>query len=237
MRYLEEQGAGFDTGIAKIPLVPGAILFDLVLGDATARPDSQMGYLACQQALQDNLQQGNAGAGCGATVGKVGGPATMMKGGLGTASWGQGDLVVGAIVAVNCLGDVLDPVTGRILAGTLTPDRKEFAGSMKILCNAPKEQKGFPTNTTIGIVATNARLTKAMATRVAVMAHDGFARSIQPAHTLSDGDTIFCLSTGDKTADVTTIGAIAAMVTARAVVQGITHAEGLHGVPAHRDMR
>ncbi len=236
MHYLEEHDIGFETGIARIPIVPGAILFDLNLGNKKARPDSEMGYIACQRASGENHMQGNVGAGAGATVGKVGGLPTMMKGGLGTASWESDGLVVGTMVAVNCLGDVLDPETGRILAGTLTQDFRRFADSVKLLCTAPWSQAGFPTNTTIGVVATNARLTKAMAIRVAVMAHDGYARAIRPAHTLSDGDTVFCVSTGDMAAEVSALGAVAARVTAQAVANGIREAEGLHGIPAHRDI-
>jgi len=236
MRYLQEQGIGFETGFARIPIVPGAVLFDLVVGDPKAHPDSEMGYIASKGASGTASQQGNVGAGVGATVGKVAGVRKMMKGGIGSACWRKGDLAVGAIVAVNCLGDVLDPKTGQILAGTLTEDKKTFANSLKVMLSDPEATKGFPGNTTIGVVATNAQLTKPMATRVGVMAHDGYARTIQPVHTLSDGDTIFCLSTGKIKADVSTIGAIAASVMAQAVANGVTNAKSLHGVPAYRDL-
>jgi len=139
-------------------------------------------------------------------------------------------------VAVNCLGDVLDPKTGQILAGTLTEDKKTFANSLKVMLSDPEATNGFPGNTTIGVVAANAQLTKPMATRVAAMAHDGYARTIQPVHTLSDGDTIFCLSTGEIKADVSTIRAIAPSVMAQAVANGVTNAESLYGVPTYRDL-
>jgi L-aminopeptidase/D-esterase-like protein len=161
-----------------------------------------------------------------------------MKGGLGTASQRVGELIVGAIVAVNCNGDVIDPDTGQILAGTLLPDRGGFADAMKILSDKQiPAGSGFPTNTTIGVVATNAVLDKSMSGRVAMMAQDGYARTIRPVHTLSDGDTIFCMSTGSVRVDVSQVGAIAAWVMARAVVKAVRAAETLHGVPACRDLQ
>jgi L-aminopeptidase/D-esterase-like protein len=239
MRFLEEQEIGFDVVVAKVPIVAGAVLMDLALGDSKVRPDAEMGYEACRSAGKINAAQGNVGAGTGANIGRMAGTVLgHMKGGLGTASQQIGNLIIGAIVAVNCNGDVLDPDTGAILAGTLLPDRSGFADAMKILSDRQiPPGGGFPTNTTIGVVATNALLDKSMAGRVAMMAQDGYARTIRPVHTLSDGDTIFCMSTGNIGVDVSQVGAIAANVMARAVVNAVLAAESLHGVPAHRDLQ
>jgi L-aminopeptidase/D-esterase-like protein len=197
-----------------------------------------MGYQASSNASGENAEQGNVGAGTGANIGRMAGTVLgHTKGGLGTASHRVGDLIVGTIVAVNCNGDVVDPDTGRILAGTLTPDSMGFADAMKVLTSEQSSYRGgFPTNTTIGVVATNATLDKSMATRVAMMAQDGYARTIRPVHTLGDGDSIFCMATGAVQADVTQIGAIAAWVMARAVVKAVKAAESLHGIPAYRDL-
>jgi L-aminopeptidase/D-esterase-like protein len=239
MRCLEEQGIGYDIGVAVVPIVPAAVLNDLAFGDGRVRPDAAMGYLACRQASAEQRSQGNVGAGTGAAIGRLAGNARgMVKGGLGTASMAVGDLVVGAIVAVNCNGDVIDPESGELLAGTLNAESTAVVGARHLL-TTPNERyrEGFPTNTTIGVVATNASLTKAMATRVAMMAQDGFARAIVPIHTLGDGDVTFCLSVGGLQADVSRVGAIAAWVTARAVVNAVRAAESLHEVPAYRDLR
>lgn len=238
MRYLEEQDVGFDVGVARVPIVAGAVLMDLALGSPCVRPDAAMGYRACSNASGEKADQGNVGAGTGANIGRMAGTVLgHTKGGLGTASHRVGDLIVGAIVAVNCNGDVVDPGSGRILAGTLTADGKGFADALKILTSEPILDKGgFPANTTIGVVATNAALDKSMATRVAMMTQDGYARTIRPIHTLGDGDSVFCMATGAVQADVSQIGAIAAWVMARAVVKAVKAAESLHGVPAYRDL-
>jgi L-aminopeptidase/D-esterase-like protein len=238
MRFLEERKVGFDVGVTVVPIVAGAVLNDLGFTGGTARPDASMGYRACQQASPTESREGNVGAGTGAAVGRLSGMAKgMMKGGLGTASVKLGELVVGAIVAVNCIGDVSDPDTGELLAGTLTADRSGFAGAMDMIRgDRAGFREGFPTNTTIGVVATNAALTKAMATRVAMMAHDGYARTINPVHTLGDGDVIFTLATGGVTADINRIGALGAWVTAQAVVSAVRAAESLNGVPSSREM-
>jgi L-aminopeptidase/D-esterase-like protein len=211
---------------------------DLALGDPNVRPDAQMGYAACENARDDDAQQGNVGAGTGCSIGRMSGAVLGdSKGGLGTASRKVGEVVIGAIVAVNCVGDVLDRESGRILAGTLKPDGRGFADAWKLLTGAQDAYKPiFPSNTTIGVVATNAILDKAMATRVAMMAQDGYARTIHPVHTLGDGDSVFCMATGEVRADVSQIGAIAAGVMARAVVKAVKAAESLHGVPAYRDL-
>lgn len=239
MRYLEENRIGFHVGVTWVPIVPAASLNDLAFTGAKVRPGLEMGRAACAAASRVESRQGNVGAGTGAGIGRLAGNAlAMMKGGLGTASMRVGDLVVGAIVAVNCNGDVRDPETGEPLAGTLTPDRKRIAGARNIFTDTSGQYKeGFPSNTTIGVVATNAALTKATATRIAIMAQDGYARTIDPIHTLGDGDVAFCMGTGTLAADVNRVGAIAAWVMAQAVVNAVKAAETLHGLPAWRDMR
>jgi L-aminopeptidase/D-esterase-like protein len=239
MRYLEERGIGFDTRVAKVPIVPAAILFDLDVGDPQTRPDAAMGYAACQAATDDPVDEGNVGAGAGATVGKVLGSGRAMKSGLGSAAVSLGGgLAVGALVAVNPLGDVLDPQTGAILAGARKLRSDEMADTLKVM----KSMLGkivarlIPSNTLIGVVATNARLTKEGANKVAQMAQDGVARAVRPAHTMFDGDTLFALSTGRKRADVNLIGAYAAEVVAEAVVRAVKAAEGVGGLPAWRDL-
>lgn len=236
VRYLEERGRGFATPAGRVPIVPAAVLYDLQLGDARIRPDAAAGYEACRLAVGGPLATGSVGAGAGATVGKLFGPARAMKGGIGTAALRLADgLVVGAIVAVNAVGDVVDPQTGRIVAGTRSRDGRRILGAL----NAINQGEELPvllggTATTIGVVATNARLDKSRTTRVAQMAHDGLARSINPVHTQYDGDTIFALATGGLTAEVnaTLVGILAAEVVARAVLQAVRTAKSLPGVPA-----
>lgn len=236
MQYLEEQGCGFQTGAGVVPIVPAAVLFDLDVGDGQVRPDREMGYRAASIAARGSFPLGNVGAGCGATVGKMAGPRRAMKGGLGSASrrWENG-LIVGAIVAVNALGEVRDPSTGQILAGTRDEDGK-IRSYLHWLGKQPLSFSGG-TNTTIGVVAANARLTKAQASKVATMAHDGLARTIYPAHTMLDGDTLFALAMGEVEASVDLVGAIAADVLAEAVLRAIRSAEGIEGVPACRDLQ
>lgn len=238
MRFLEEKKIGFDVGVTVVPIVTGAVLNDLGFTGGTARPDAATGYRACQEASPNEARQGNVGAGTGAAVGRLSGTSKgMVKGGLGTASVRVGELVVGAIVAVNCNGDVSDPETGEILAGTLTPDRTRVAGAMSMVMGTSGTYKeGFPSNTTIGVVATNGILTKSTATRVAMMAHDGYARTINPIHTLGDGDVIFTLGTGSVAADVNRVGALAAWVMAQAVVNAVRAADTLLGVPSCKEI-
>jgi L-aminopeptidase/D-esterase-like protein len=247
MRWLEEKGIGFDMRVARVPIVPAAILFDLDLGRADVRPDAAMGYLACQNASKARPAEGNAGAGMGATVGKLLGKAGAMKSGIGTASADiGGGATVGAIVAVGALGDVTDPSTGRILAGTrpakVGPVRLggkgPFADALKLMKGAAvRTALRFVSsgNTVIGVVATNAELTKEEANKVAQMAQDGVARAVRPAHTLFDGDTLFTLSTGKKHIDVSIVGAYAAEAVAQAIVRAVLAAEALGGLPAARD--
>ena len=237
MKYLEEKEIGFDVVLTKVPIVPGAVLFDLGVGDYKIRPNAQMGYDACLCATENEMSQGNVGAGTGATVGKIFGNFRCMKGGLGTASAKAQGLVVGAIVAVNCLGDVIDPEKGEMIAGVLTEDKKGLANTMSFLRNFPIGNEGnFSKNTTIGVIATNAKLTKAGAKKVATMAQDGYARTISPAHTMFDGDTIFCMGTGEIEAGVNAVGAIAAEVMARAIIKAVKNTESLFGLKSYRDL-
>ncbi|RLC57011.1 MAG: peptidase S58 family protein [Chloroflexota bacterium] len=239
MRYLEERRVGFDARVAKVPIVPAAILFDLDLGDPKARPNAEMGYAACQTASDGPVAEGSVGAGTGATVGKILGPKRAMKSGLGTAvaSLGGG-LVVGALVAVNAFGDVVDPATGEILAGARKLRSDELADTLATMRTfAGKAILRFASSTVIGVVATNARLTKEEANKVAQMAQDGIARAVRPAHTMFDGDTLFALATSDKRADVNLVGAYGAEVVAQAIVRAVRAAESAGGLPAYRDLR
>jgi L-aminopeptidase/D-esterase-like protein len=236
MRWCEEHGKGFDVGVGIVPIVPGAVLFDLPVGSPSSRPDAEMGYQACLNAVGDNTAMGNVGAGTGASIGKGRGPAGVMKGGLGTFSIRTGDVIVGAIVAVNCFGDVIDHTTGTIIAGTRSENDPEGNGPFRGTPGYLMESRGINpirSNTTIGVIATNAVLTKTQASKVASMAHAGYARAINPIHTMFDGDSIFCMSAGDIPADVTMIGTMAAEVMSRAVVEGIKAAKTAYGIPGY----
>ena len=241
VKWLEEHNLGWDVRIAKVPIVPAAILFDLpVGGNPKIRPTADCGYRAAAAASSAPVREGTIGAGAGATVGKTGGPGRSMKAGLGSYSITlPNGLSVGAIVAVNAVGDIVDPDTGQIVAGVRNPDGT-FADARTLLRTGqtgPRPRAGE--NTTIGLVATNARLSKAQAQRMALMADDGLARAIYPSHTMGDGDTVFALATGQWTgdADVTQIGALAADVMARAIVRAATEATGLPNLPAARDVK
>jgi L-aminopeptidase/D-esterase-like protein len=243
MRYLEENKMGFRLGPAIIPIVPAAILFDLGVGDPKIRPDAEAGYAACLAAANTAPREGSVGAGAGACAGLMFGMQSAMKSGIGSAGITVGDsgLVIGAIVAVNPLGDVRDRETGRILAGARAEGegfRDCMAQIMQGVMLPGHHAAQTGGHTTIGIVVTNAALTKSEATKVAQMAHDGLARTINPVHTSADGDTIFAAATGSVSmrADVTTIGAIGAEVMARAVNRAVLSAEGIPGLPAHRDL-
>jgi L-aminopeptidase/D-esterase-like protein len=236
MRYLEQHGIGFETGAGKVPIVPAAVLFDLNVGDAKIRPDADCGFRAATAATTGAVPEGNVGAGAGATVGKLGGTSRAMRGGLGTAAiTAPGGLVVAALVAVNAVGDVVDPATGRIVAGVRTPDGKGLADARVLMRTGALAPSGaVGRNTTIGVVATNATLTKAQAKKVAQMAQDGLARAIWPSHTTVDGDTIFALATGGRAGapDVMTIGSLGADVVAEAVLRAVRAAKGIPGYPA-----
>jgi L-aminopeptidase/D-esterase-like protein len=240
MRWLEERGHGYAVGAARVPIVPAAVLFDLWHGDLRVRPDAAAGYAACEAASSAKPAQGNVGAGAGATVGKLFGIERAMKGGIGTASIRVGAITVAALVAVNAIGDVIDPADGSLLAGARTgPDSRHLLHTTAALQRGElpaRLQAGSAT--TIGIIATDAQLDKAQCCKLAGMAHDGLARCINPAHTPHDGDTLFALATGNRgqAADLVLIGALAAEVTARAVVSAIHHAAGLPGLPAARDL-
>jgi len=236
MQWLEEQGRGLDVGFGLVPIVPAAVLFDLSLGDGRVRPDRRMGYQACVNASDKAVPMGNAGAGMGASVGKINGIANAMKGGLGSASRKlENGLVVGALVAVNALGHVIDPRTQEILAGPRN-EQNEILDSVELMIRQSPSPFLPGSNTTIAVVASNARLTKSQATKVAQMAHDGLARTIRPIHTTADGDTVFAVATGEMEADVDLIGTLSADVLAEAVVQAVKQAEAAGGLPAWRDL-
>ena len=239
VRYLSERGVGYDTGVAKVPIVPAAILFDLGVGDPAVRPGADCGYRAAEAAAAGPVAEGNVGAGAGATVGKLGGAGRAMKGGTGSAAVTvPGGLVVAALAVVNAVGDVVDPATGRVIAGVRTPDGKRLADARTLLRAGAGAGGRQGENTTLGIVATNAALSQAEATAVAQMAHDGFARAIVPSHTPSDGDAIFALATGrhDEPVRAGTVGALAAEVMAEAVLRAVRAATGIPGYPAARDI-
>jgi L-aminopeptidase/D-esterase-like protein len=230
MRWLEENGIGLKVPYGLVPIVPAAVLFDLPVGDASIRPDAAAGYAACQGASTAHPQEGNAGAGAGALVGKLYGIHRAMKGGIGTASLTVDGITVGAIVACNALGDVVDPQTGAVLAGARTEDgQKRLNIRNAILRGVVPTPLLAGTNTTVGVVATDAILTKAQAHRLAQVSHDGLARAINPVHTMSDGDALFALGTGasGKTAGMMVLSTLAAEVTARAIVQAIRAARGV----------
>jgi len=230
MRWLEEQGAGLEVGPARIPIVPAAVLFDLPLGDQRIRPDAAAGYAACQAASRKAPGEGNVGAGAGAVIGKIFGFDRAMKGGIGSAAVAVDGVTVGAIIACNALGDVIDPDTAQVIAGARTADGRALLDTRRALLRGETPKPILAgSNTTIGVIATDAVLTKVQAGRLATQGHDGLARAINPAHTLSDGDTLFALATGDsgKSLGMMTLGAMAAEACALAVVRAIRAARGL----------
>lgn len=243
VRYLEERRIGWRVGaVGVVPIVPAAILFDLPFGGKPQiRPTADCGYRAAEAATSGPVAEGNVGAGAGATVGKMG-MGRSMKGGLGSAAIAlPNGLVVGAIVAVNAVGDVVDPATGRVVAGVRTEDGKGLADVRTLLRSGALLRRPPPRpgeNTTIGLVATNARLTKAEVNRFALMGDDGFARAIVPSHTVGDGDTVFSLATGrwEGEVNLTLLGALAAEAMADAIVRAVVHAESAHGVPSAREL-
>jgi len=241
VRYLEEQGIGFETAVARVPIVVQAILYDLAVGgDPAVRPDAECGYRGAGAATDAPVGEGSVGAGAGATVGKIRGMGRAMRGGVGSASVTLSNgLTVAALVAVNALGDVIDPTTGRVVAGVRAENGSTLADARRLLREAGQASPGPGQNTTIGVVATNARLTKAQVTKMAQMAHDGIARTVYPAHTPWDGDAIFGLATGSfgGEPDVGTIGALAADVVAEAILRAVRAADGLPGIPAVSDLR
>lgn len=239
MRYLEEHDAGYATSAGKVPIVPAAILYDLNVGDGKIRPNADAGYRACVNAKSGPVDEGSVGAGTGATIGKIGG-GMPMKGGIGTSSIRLANgLVVGAIVAVNCVGDVIDPKTGKIVAGARTPDGKSFLNIMDAYRSGRGTVQANPgQNTTIGVIATSARFDKTQMTKIAEMAHDGMARAINPTHTPSDGDTLFAMSTGasNVSANLTAIGALAAEAMSEAILRAVKKAKSVPGFLSYNDI-
>lgn len=237
MQYLEEKDVGFDVGVTKVPIVAGAVLFDLLCGSHRVRPDRDMGYRACVAAEQGEFSLGSAGAGTGATVGKLLGMEHAMKGGLGAYCVQTGSLLVGAVVAVNCFGDVIDPTSGAVLAGSYRENPFAFLSTEDgMIEQYSSRSNAFAGNTTIGVVITNGALTKAQANKVASMAHNGYARTMRPAHTMLDGDTIFALSVGEVEADVSVIGLLAARVMEQAVLSAVKSTVSVGGYKAWRDV-
>lgn len=238
MEYLEAHDIGYDVGITKVPLVAQSDIFDLTVGDPSVRPGPEMGKEAVRLALEEpNYRDGNYGAGCGATVGKLAGMETCMKTGIGSYALQIGELQIGAIVVLNALGDVHDWQTGKKIAGLLSEDKRSFKSSTDLM----KEKldvvdNKFTGNTTLGLVMTNASFTKAQLCKIAGMAHDGYARSIRPVHTSADGDSIYAVSTGKTEADQDLIGTLAAEVVSEAINRAVSSAESAYGFPAARDL-
>ncbi len=237
MEYLEEKNIGFDVGVTKVHIVCGAALFDLAVGNYKVRPDKKMGYQACLNIDQGKCLEGNIGAGTGATVGKILEPEFAMKGGLGTYALEVGELMVGAIVAVNCLGDVINPESGQVVAGVLNEEKSGYRNTEDIMLSKYDDKKNlFNGNTTIGAIVTNADLTKVETNKVASMAHNGYGRTIYPVHTMYDGDTIFSLATGKTKADVNAVGLLAARVMEKAIVKAVKNTKGMFGYPCYQDI-
>jgi len=238
MKYLEEKGKGFKTSVTKIPIVPSAVIYDLAIGDFKVRPDKVMGYQACKNATGGKFEEGSVGVGTGATVGKLLGIKHAMKGGLGTASIKLSDgIIVGALVVVNAFGDIIDVETGKIMAGARkSQDGKEFINSYEHIKKG-LFKKNYPfQNTTLGVIATNALLSNAQATKVAQMALNGFVKTISPTHSLFDGDLIFVLSLGNLKADINTLGALSEEAIIKSAKRAIIKADGFNIIPAYKDL-
>ena len=238
MKYLEEKGCGYDTGYALVPLVAQSDIYDLSVGDSAVRPDADMGYEAAKKAFESpNYKDGNYGVGCGATAGKIAGMETCMKTGIGSYAVQIGDLKIGAVVVLNCLGDVYDWKTGEMIAGLLSEDKKEFRSTADYMMSSIEAvDNKFTGNTTLAVVITNAAFEKAQLCKIAGMAHDGYARSINPVHTSADGDSIYAVSIGDVQADQDLVGLLAANVVSEAIVRAVENAEGAYGYPAASDL-
>lgn len=236
MKYLEEQNIGFDVGVTKVPIVASAVIFDLNIGDHRIRPDFNMGYIAAQNANTDDNAQGNIGCGMGATIGKILGPRNAMKSGLGSATVKVGKLVVSAMVAVNSFGDIYDYTNNKEIAGVYDYENNKLLNTIDIMKDKNRTLGFNVQNTTIGIITTNAILTKAEANKISEMAHNGFARAINPIHTMVDGDTIFTMATNEIKADISLIGTIAAEAMSKAVINGVSFAEGVCGLKAWKDI-
>lgn len=240
MEFLEERGRGFDVTITRVPIVPTAVIYDLSVGNCRVRPDKAMGFAACQAARPEAQGDGSLGAGTGATVGKLLGIGHATKGGLGTAFLsGPGGLQVGALAVVNALGDVMDPQTGEILAGARTaPDSREFADAARLLRNGVVRRRfGEPSNTTIGVVASNARLTREEAQKIAQMGQNALARCIRPVHTLFDGDAVFVLAHPEVATDLHILGLLAQEALEQAIISAVKSAQGLGVLPSYQDLQ
>ncbi|MBR4236686.1 MAG: P1 family peptidase [Clostridia bacterium] len=239
MAYLEERGIGYDTGFALVPLVAQADIYDLSVGDAHTRPDAAMGYEAARRALeQPNYKDGNYGVGCGASVGKIAGMETAMKTGVGSYALQIGELQVGAVVVVNALGDVYDWKSGAQIAGLLTEDKTALRSTLEYMKSSVKVvENQFTGNTTLAVVITNAAFDKAQLCKIAGMAHDGYARSINPVHTSMDGDSIYAVSVGDVRADQDLVGTLAAEVVSEAIIRAVENAESAYGLISARDLK
>jgi L-aminopeptidase/D-esterase-like protein len=238
MKYLEEKGCGHETSAGRVPIVPAAIIYDLNIGDCKIRPGANEGYQVCLDATNTGVAEGCVGAGTGATVGKTLGIKRAVKSGLGTASQKiAGDIVVAALVVVNAIGDVIEPGTAKILAGPCKPDRCGFLSTSELWKNGEFKKTIQPFNTIIGVVATDAKLSKAEASKLARVAQVGIARTVDPCHTVHDGDALFVLSSGEKEANISFLGAAAAEVVAEAIIRAVRKAETLAGVPAAKDIR
>ena len=238
MKYLEENGIGFETGCGVVPIVCGASLFDLCVGNPKARPDLKMGYAACMNARENSPKEGNYGAGTGATVGKIQGPDHMMKSGLGMFAARAGRVKCGAIAAVNALGDVYDADTGDRLAGVLNRDMDGLGDTHALMMDFMEQDLNtFRANTTLGCIITNARLTKAQCTKLAAFTHNGYARAISPVHTTADGDTVFVMAAGEVDAGLDSLGVLAADIMAKAIARAVLSAEPAYGLPAARSFK
>lgn len=238
MRYLEEKGIGYDVGVTHVPLVSQSDLFDLTVGDGKIRPDADMGYEAAKNAMENpNYKDGNYGAGTGCTVGKVTGMANCMKTGIGSYAVELDGLKIGAVVAVNALGDIYDWKNGRKVAGLLSEDKKSFRSTADVMGESFKVIKNrFTGNTTLAVLITNARFDKAALCKIAGMCHDGYARSIRPVHTSFDGDSIYAVSAGELEADQEVVGTIAADVISEAILKAVTGAKSAYGFPCSSDL-
>ncbi|MBR6350222.1 MAG: P1 family peptidase [Lachnospiraceae bacterium] len=238
MRYLEDHGIGYDVGVTKVPLVVQSDLFDLTVGDAFVRPDEEMGYAAARQAAEEpNYRDGIFGAGCGATVGKIAGMSYCMKTGMGSYAVQIGELQVGAVVALNALGDIFDSKSGRQIAGLLEEDGKTFRSSPQFIEKSIEVVKNrFAGNTTLAVIITNAYFEKTALCKIAGMGHDGYARSIRPVHTSLDGDSIYAVSVGDVKADQEVVGTLAAEVISEAIVRAVENAESAYGFPSAKEV-
>ena len=236
MKYLEEHGIAFDVGVTKVPIVASAVIFDLNIGDYRIRPDLIMGYEAAKSATTRENRQGNIGCGMGATVGKIMGPKNVMKSGLGSATIEVGELKVSALVSVNSFGDVYDYRTNEQIAGVYDYSRDIMLNTYEIMKNRDSDIGFSIQNTTIGIIATNAILNKAQAYKISQMAHNGFARSIDPIHTMVDGDTIFTMATNKIEADINLVGSMAAEVMSQAISNAIFYSKGYNEIYSFQDI-